>query len=155
MDPKGKDRLGFRQVHGEVDRLLLELMGADRMLGQVKSAFRPNVDVYFSKSHGAMVVKLELAGIDPATVRLEAEERVMRISGHRLDMGHREKVYQQMEIPYGAFERRIMLPVEVDPSAAEAHYDQGFLEITLPVAEKRTPKRIPIVQRDQETEQLP
>jgi Molecular chaperone (small heat shock protein) len=132
--------------------MFLELMGADRMLGQVRSAFRPNVDVYFSKSQGAMMVKLDLAGVDPATVHLEAEERILRISGHRIDQGQREKVYQQMEISYGPFERRVLLPVDVDPAGAQARYEQGFLEITLPVAEKRSAQRIPITAIDEATE---
>jgi HSP20 family protein len=153
VDPRGKERLeGLRRFQGEVDRMFLELMGADRMLGQVRSAFRPNVDVYFSKSQGTMMVKLDLAGIDPDTVHLEAEERILRISGHRIDQGHREKVYQQMEIAYGPFERRILLPVDVDPAGAEARYEQGFLEIRLPVAEKRAAQRIPITATDEGTE---
>ena len=59
--------------------MFLELMGADRMLGRVQGAFRPNIDVYFNKAQGAMTVKLELAGIDPDTISLEAEERILRI----------------------------------------------------------------------------
>ena len=125
--------------------MFLELMGADRMLGRIQGAFRPNVDVFFNKAQAAMTVKLELAGIDPDTISLEAEERILRIHGQRIDQGRAGKVYQQMEIAYGPFERRILLPVEVDPTRAEAHYERGFLEILLPVAERAGAKRIPVV----------
>jgi HSP20 family protein len=153
VDPKprkqpqgGKE--AFRRLESEVDRMFLELMGADRMLGRVQGAYRPNVDVFFDKAESAMIVKLELAGIDPDTVTLEVEERILRIHGHRVDQGRSGKVYQQMEIAYGPFERRILLPVEVDPAKAQAHYERGFLEISLPVAERRGARRIPVVCSD-------
>lgn len=142
----------FRRLQNEVDRMFLELMGANRTIGHGQSAFRPNVDVYYCKSEGAMIARLELGGVDPASVDLEVEERVLRIRGHRVDYGHRDKVYQQMEIAYGPFERRVLLPVEVDPARATAHYHHGFLEISLPVTERGGSKRIPIVDKDAETD---
>ena len=49
------------------------------------------------------------------------------------DAGH----YQQLEIDYGPFERRIPLAVEVDPARARASYDAGLLTIVLPLAQRR------------------
>ncbi len=132
--------------------MVLELLGADRMLGHTQTAFRPNADVYFDKAEAAFIVKVELAGIDPDAISLQIEERVMRVSGHRVDQGQRGKVYQQMEIAYGPFERRFQLPVEIESDRAEAHYVRGFLEIVLPVAERSGTKRIPISIRDDESE---
>lgn len=151
MNPRDKDEHpGFRRLQNEVDRMFLELMGGNRMVGHARTAFRPNVDVYFSKSAAAMIVRLELGGVDPASLDLQVEERVLRIRGHRVDHGHKEKVYQQMEIAYGPFERRILMPVDVDSDNAKAHYHHGFLEVVLPIAEKGGSKRIDIVNRDQE-----
>ncbi|GAB4252300.1 MAG: hypothetical protein Kow00122_10030 [Thermoleophilia bacterium] len=130
--------------------MVLELLGADRMLGHVQTAFRPNADVYFDKVEGAIIVKVDLAGIDPDTINLQIDERVLRVSGHRIDRGQRDKVYQQMEIAYGPFERRFQLPVEVDADSAEARYVRGFLEIVLPVADRKVSRRIPISIRDDE-----
>ncbi|MHB8868021.1 MAG: Hsp20/alpha crystallin family protein [Thermoleophilia bacterium] len=153
MNPRDKDEhSGFRRLQNEVDRMFLELMGTNRMVGQARTAFRPNVDVYFSKSASAMIVRLELGGVEPQSLDLQVEERVLRIRGHRLDHGHKEKVYQQMEIAYGPFERRILMPVDVDSEHAEAHYHQGFLEVVLPIAERSGSKRIGIVNRDEEDE---
>ena len=142
----------FRRLQNEVDRMFLELVGTNRMVGNIRAAFRPNVDVYFSKVEGAMIVRLELGGVDPNSLDLQMEERVLRIRGHRLDHGHRDKVYQQMEIAYGPFERRVLLPVDVDSSNAKAEYHHGFLEICLPVADRAGSRRIPIVNRDQDDE---
>lgn len=124
--------------------MFLELMGPDNMFGRAQTAFRPNMDVYFSKTENAMIVKLELAGIDPDTIHLEAEDHTLFVKGHRVDMRPQDKVYQQMEIAYGPFERRIHLPVDIDATKASAGYQDGFLEIILPVMEKPEMKRIPI-----------
>jgi HSP20 family protein len=135
---------GLSQLQHEADRLLLELMGADRMLGQAQTAFRPNADVYLSKSEDAAIVKLELPGVDPQSVALEANGRALLVHGHRTDHGAGDKVYQQMEISYGAFERRLLLPVEVDPSRAQAYYEDGFLRIVLPLPARGGTRRIAI-----------
>lgn len=151
VDPRDKnEHSGFRRLQNEVDRMFLELMGTNRMVGHARTAFRPNVDVYFSKSSSAMIVRLELGGVEPDSLDLEVEERVLRIRGHRVDHGHKEKVYQQMEIAYGPFERRIMLPVDVDPGRAEASYHHGFLEVVLPISQQSGTKRIAIVNLDEE-----
>ena len=124
-------------------------MGPERMFGRAQTAFRPNMDVYFSKAANAMIVKLELAGIDPATVHLEAENHTLQVRGHRIEMCPQDKVYQQMEIAYGPFARRIHLPVDVDASKASASYEAGFLEIVLPIVEKPELKRIPITIKEE------
>ena len=149
MNQRNRDEPpSFRRLQNEVDRMFLELVGTNRMVGNIRAAFRPNVDVYFSKVEGAMIVRLELGGVDPATLDLQMEERVLRIRGQRVDHGHRDKVYQQMEIAYGPFERRVLLPVDVDSAKAKAEYHHGFLEIFLPVADRAANRRIPIVNRD-------
>lgn len=153
MNQRGKNEPpSFRRLQNEVDRMFLELVGTNRMVGNARAAFHPNVDVYFSKIEGAMIVRLELGGVDPATLDLQMEERVLRIRGQRVDHGHRDKVYQQMEIAYGPFERRVLLPVDVESTKAKAEYHHGFLEIFLPVAERGGTRRIPIVNRDQDDE---
>jgi HSP20 family protein len=145
VDQRGKDNLrGLRQLQYEADRLLLELMGADRILGQAAAAFRPNADVYLSKADNAAIVKLELAGIDPHSVVLEVEGRALLIRGTRVDQDAQDKVYHQMEVSYGSFERQLLLPVEVDSSRAQAYYEEGFLRIELPLPSRGGVRRIPI-----------
>ena len=145
MDQRGKNNLrGLRQLQYEADRLLLELMGADRILGQAAAAFRPKADVYLSKANNAAIVKLELAGIDPHSVVLEVDGRALLIRGTRADQDAQDKVYHQMEVSYGPFERQLLLPVEVDSSRAKAYYEEGFLRIELPLPRRGGAKRIPI-----------
>jgi HSP20 family protein len=143
---EGQDAL--RRLKQETDRLLLELMGADRLFPHAPATFRPKTDMFFDKTADAIIVKLELAGIDPDSVVLEARERILHVRGERLDSGRAGRVYQQMEIDYGPFERRLGLPAEVDPTEAKAHYEDGFLEIVLPVAASKGVRSIPVDMRE-------
>jgi HSP20 family protein len=52
--------------------------------------------------------------------------------------------YVVREFSYERFERTLPLPEGIDSSKVEAHYDNGILEITIPVAESALPKQIPI-----------
>jgi HSP20 family molecular chaperone IbpA len=53
--------------------------------------------------------------------------------------------YQQMEVEYGPFQRRIPLDEPVDTNAATARYEHGMLTVVLPIAAKpRTTERVSI-----------
>jgi HSP20 family protein len=145
VEPRRKDDpVRFSRLQGEVDSMFLDLLRGERVPHYGKAAFRPNADVYFDKQQKAVVVKLDLSGVDPGQVTLEVEESVLRISGVRYDERHPDAVYQQMEIPYGRFERMVMLPPEVDATQARADYANGFLEIILPIRPRSSSKKIPI-----------
>jgi len=143
-DPPGRQRL-----QSEVDRMFLELLRGERVPRYGKAAFRPNADVYFDGSENAVVVKLELPGVDPDGVSLEVEENVLRVSGVRTDQRHPDAIYQQMEITYGPFERAVMLPPEVDATRASANYSGGYLEIVLPLRPRSVSRRIRVSLKDE------
>jgi len=157
MEPRRKDDPArFQRLQGEVDSMFLDLLRGERLPRYGRAAFRPSADVYFDKRQKAVVVKLDLSGVDPDQVSLEVEDNVLRVSGVRLDQRHPDAVYQQMEIAYGRFERMVMLPPEVDATKARADYSSGFLEIVLPVKGRPVSKKIPISPKDSdEGERLP
>jgi HSP20 family protein len=151
MEPKSKrDVPGFQRLQSEVDKMFLEMLRGERTPRYGRTAFRPNADVYYDASKNAVVIKLELPGIDPAKTSLEVEENTLRVSGVRCDPRHPDAVYQQMEITYGRFERTVMLPPEVDAAQASADYHAGYLEIVLPVKPRSASRRIPITAMDED-----
>lgn len=129
--------------------MFLELVRSERVAFYGTSVFRPNADVYFDDRQKAVVVKLELPGIDPAKIDLEIEDNLLRVSGVRSDERPPDAVYYQMEITYGRFERTVVLPPEVDPTQAAAEYHSGYLEIVIPMRPRRSARRIPITSEDQ------
>jgi HSP20 family protein len=96
--------------------------------------FNPNTDVFFDSGSGRLVVQLELAGADPESLTVSADESAVYISGNRLDRSAcRDASILQKEIEYGEFGKRISLPGPIDVDGASARYDDGILTITLPL----------------------
>lgn len=128
----------FERITSEIEEMFFRFYGGPRMRIMKGGAFQPLADVFYVKQSKKVIVKLEIPGISPADVRLTVEDKTLIVEGARQDRGHEgEKVYQQMEIDYGNFYRKIMLPVAVDVKSSRADYEDGFLTIELPVAVKQ------------------
>jgi HSP20 family protein len=123
------------KLHEEIDELFADLWQVPRFSG-LRRGFRPNVDCYHTDDPHELVVVVELSGVDPASVTIDAGERALVVKGERLRPKAKGRVYQQVEIEYGPFERQIRLTEDVDPDRAHATYERGVLTITMPVAEK-------------------
>jgi HSP20 family protein len=92
----------------------------------------PNTDVYVTD--GAIIIKIELAGMQRENLELTIDGPRLRISGQRPDGCRPSQCkFLVMEINYGAFENVIELPEGYDLSRAKASYQNGFLRIDVPV----------------------
>ncbi len=106
----------------------------------------PPVDIYHTDTE--VVVLMEIAGIPEEEIELEVEGRSMVVRGRRKPLsGRPSRVYSQMEITHGAFQRDLLLPSEVNAEAAKAVYKDGILEITLPVTKPHSGRHLTIVVR--------
>lgn len=94
-----------------------------------RAVWQPPTDVYETAED--IVVRVELAGVDPSEVNINLSERVLIVSGVRKD--DQEKVgYHRMEISHGPFETRAMLPRRADVRGIQAEYRAGFLLVRVP-----------------------
>ena len=98
-------------------------------------AWTPAVDVY--ETAEALVVLLELAGVDATRTEVHAEPQQLTVRGvrrerHAVSEPQEQSTYHALEIPYGRFERSVRLPPGLDTDAAQATYHDGLLEIRLP-----------------------
>jgi HSP20 family protein len=138
-----------RGLKDEIDELFAELWQVSR-LGGARRSFRPHVDSFRSEDPPSFTVVVEIAGIDPDHVNVTAVEGALVITGVRRRQPCEGRVYQQIEIEYGPFERLVQLPDDVDLSQADAGYDRGLLTIEIPIAEKAPrAQRVPIEIRRQ------
>lgn len=129
----------FERLTSEIEEMFFRFYGGPRLRIMKGGAFQPLADVYYLKEKNTVIVKLEIPGISPDDVSLTIEDKTLIVEGSRLDTSRGgEKVYQQMEIDYGRFRRKIMLPIAVDVEKSVAGYKDGFLTIELPVTEKRS-----------------
>ncbi len=128
-------RRDIDRLQAEIDELFSEVWRGPRYAGP-RQGFRPSVDSFHTAEPHALTVVVELPGIDPASIRLVVGERTLVVAGERRRPKVEGCVYQQMEIAYGPFSRRIQLPEDVDPAGAEARYEHGVVTITLPVTDR-------------------
>lgn len=129
----GRDRL-----HEEIEELFAELWQVPRFAG-LRHGFRPNVDCFHTDDPHALTVVVEVPGVDPATLKVVAADRMLVVAGERKRPQVSQRVYQQMEIDYGPFRRQIHLAEDVDPARAKAHYEHGILTVELPVVGEPAP----------------
>jgi HSP20 family protein len=120
------------KLQEEIDELFADLWQVPRFSG-LRHGFRPNVDCFHTADPHALTVVVELPGVDPASIRVIAADRVLVIAGMRTRPHVPGRVYQQMEIEYGPFRRQVRLEEEVDPGQARARFERGVLTIELPV----------------------
>ncbi len=93
----------------------------------------------------AVVVTVEIPGMDKDDFDIRVEDDFLVIRGTKhLRREHKEGHYYRLECAYGAIERAIALPVEVDERQAKARYRHGVLQIRLPRRRPLTPRRVPI-----------
>jgi HSP20 family protein len=138
-----------RDLKDEIDELFGDLWQISRLSGRRRS-FRPLVDSFRTEDPPTFTVIVEIAGIDPDQVNVTATEGALVISGERRREACEGRVFQQIEIEYGPFERLVHLPEEVDLPEAEARYDRGLLTIEIPIAAKtKAPQPVPIEIRRQ------
>jgi HSP20 family protein len=100
-------------------------------LGGAQHAWTPNTDVF--ETPEALVVRMELAGVQRQDLEITLTERLLLVRGYRKEPCRQGRcTFRQMEIDYGNFERRIVVPRSVDAKRVRAQFDSGFLQIVLP-----------------------
>ena len=98
--------------------------------------FRPLADAYFEEDSREIVVRFELPGMTLESIELLVDRRELVVRGERAFPTREGRVYQQVEMDYGPFERRVRLMVDVDPEVTTATYEAGVLEVRLTLTER-------------------
>jgi HSP20 family molecular chaperone IbpA len=107
----------------------------------------PPIDV--STRDGQLQVHADLPGMRQEDVHVSIHDGVLSISGERANQHEQNRggVYRR-ERSYGSFRRDIPLPEAVDAESIKASFENGVLEVTmpmpLPMEAKPAGRRIPI-----------
>jgi len=127
----------------DMDRLWDRFFGEDLGLTRWREVWTPSLDV--SETKNDLIVKTEIAGVDPKDVDISLSGDMLTIKGEKKqEKEEREEGYHLMERSYGSFSRSVRLPVEVDQDKVKASYKNGVLKITLPKSEKMRAKEIKV-----------
>jgi HSP20 family protein len=132
----------LRRMSEEMDRVFGEF-GLNRTQSG-RTMWVPVVEA--SEQDSRFVVRAELPGVNPGDVKLEITDDAVILQGER--KSEREEARRGLHLTerqYGQFFRSIPLPERGKAEEARAKFDNGVLEITVPLAEQKTKRReIPI-----------
>lgn len=134
---------GRRHLKDEIDELFADLWQVSRLSG-LRRGFRPQVDSFRTEDPPSYTVLVDISGIDPEQVKVTAADGALFIAGERPREICEGRVYHQIEIEHGPFERIVRLPDDADLTEAEARYERGLLRIEVPVAAKE-PAPLPVL----------
>ena len=132
----------MRRMTEEMDRVIQEF-GLERADGD-RTGWSPAIEV--TEQDGNYRVRAELPGLSPDDVKVEVTNDALVIQGER-KVEHNEKDgdVQRTERQYGLFYRSIPLPEGADADHANAKFQNGMLEVTIPVPQQKEQRRsIPI-----------
>jgi HSP20 family protein len=128
------------RVQEEMSRAL----GNERMLHAAESVgWTPACDIY--EDGDEIVVRAELAGVEPKDVEIRFESGVLTLKGERrLEMEQSRENYHRVELSYGTFTRGFSLPASIDAEKIRAESKHGVLVVHLPKKPEAKPKSIQV-----------
>lgn len=123
----GLGRDWFRDYERAIDSALrAPLLAEDDEL-----RMSPRVDV--AETDKNIEVSADLPGVDEKDIKVELRNGVLWLSGEkRCSSKEESKNMYRSERYYGAFERGISLPCDVEKGKVDASYKDGVLKVTLP-----------------------
>jgi len=99
----------------------------------------PAADVY--RTEDGWIVKVDLAGIQPADIEVTIDGSVLRISGSRRDGFCGQGVsHYQLEITYSRFEKMIQFPRSIEHASIDRDYRDGLLILRLKEEQEESQK---------------
>ena len=143
------------RVMEEMDRLAGDFGFGRGLLATVDrnlplGAWVPEVEMF--ERDGELVLRADLPGLDKDDVRIELADGAVTIEGER--RGEHEETgegFYRSERSYGRFYRRLPLPEGVRTDNATATFNNGVLEVTMPMPKRESQAARKLEIRDEAT----
>lgn len=128
----------FREIEDiqrQMNRLFDDVITPVNQQEGVGLTFTPAAE--FEENDDAYLLKLEVPGMEPSDINIEATAESVVISGERKSESKiEEKGMTRSEFRYGKFQRILPLPGRISHQNIVADYKNGVLKLTLPKAEE-------------------
>jgi HSP20 family protein len=126
----------MRRMTEEMDRAFAEVSSSNGGA----AVWAPAIEV--SQKDGQYAVRAELPGLKPEEVKVEVMDDALVLEGERKFEHEEDKGgMHRTEMRYGRFYRSIPLPEGAKVDQARAKFDNGVLEITVPVQEAQSNRK--------------
>ncbi len=133
----------FRNLDQAADRMRKIMSNMEQGIKIEGGGFIPIVDI--AEDSKAVYFHVELPGIKKEDVKVNVDEdNVLIIKGEKKPLIPKDTTVHRNETSSGEFERRFILPDDLDKDKIEAKYENGLLDITIMKEEKPEPKEVEI-----------
>jgi HSP20 family protein len=122
----------------ELDRLAQAVAG-------VRGSAPRYMPVDLIREQDQYVLSADLPGVDPGSVDIDVDGHLLTIRAQRTADGRDGSKWLAQERPHGSYLRQFSLGEGVDPDNISAVYDNGVLNVVLPVSEKAKPRKIDVL----------
>lgn len=127
--------LRFMDPFDELERTL------NAASGRWRSGIMP-MDAF--EKDGTYTLRFDLPGVDPEKVDLTIEKGMLTVTAERTFEDTVGVNWLMRERPTGIHSRQVRLGDRVDTSDVQASYENGVLEVTLPMRAEAKPRKIEI-----------
>lgn len=103
----------------------------------------PPTDSLLENETGSLVLHMAVAGYDPKDISIITEDGSILVEGKSKEKNDAYTVLVK-GIKGSTFKTRYPIPTKFDLSKLEAKFENGILELKIPVAEERKPKKVEI-----------
>jgi HSP20 family protein len=137
-------RSSIDQFRKDMDELFDRFFGDVGYRGPATSMMMwPAVESFLKD--GNWITRVDLSGVDPKDIDVSVSGNTLTIRASReRHSDERNQESERREASYGTFERSVTLPHEVKSDQIKAKYENGVLELTMPVPNEMAGRKIPI-----------
>ncbi len=109
----------------------------------IETTWAPAVDI--EKKDGKYLLKADLPGIGKKDIHVELKDGCLTLKGERKSE-HEDKNdnYHRVERTYGSFQRSFLVPEGLTEKDIKAKYNNGVLELSIPVPKVERPKAVEV-----------
>jgi len=101
---------------------------------------------------GDVLLRFDVPGIDPDSIEVTVDRGVLTVSVKRQEERAENDKFFVRERSMGTFRRRLYLSKNLNADAVEAAYNNGILEVRIPVLEQAKPRKVEVRQGDTQQE---
>jgi len=101
---------------------------------------------------GDVLLRFDVPGIDPDSIEVTVDRGVLTVSVKRQEERAENDKFFVRERSMGTFTRRLYLSKNLNADAVEAAYNNGILEVRIPVLEPAKPRKVEVRQGDTQQE---
>jgi HSP20 family protein len=142
------------QFRRDIDGLFDRFLGDFGDSGNTRARTRwPAIESFFRD--GSWIMRVELPGVDPKDIDVSAVGNILTIRASRERRNEKgDQNYGYQELSYRTFERSVTLPSGVKSDQINARYQNGVLELSMPMPVELAGRKIPVTIGAEERKQI-